>query len=382
MGNSPSASAADDNVAIGKPTRRPSTTSALSASVNRRTVAATRRRSAQDDTSVASNNTLGVPSSPRHRRTRSAGAGAIADPPPPYSRAPPPRQPTVASPTTTSPNNGLGSTHTRVLDPRIFETLPPVPAASGSSSNAQRSSSRHTPRSNSYLRAPMRRETAENALEILRKFDTIIVVDDSKSMSGPLWKEASNALAALAQTAGDYDTDGIDVHFLNDERVGRGLKANSPHPHLNTIVRPGGISLIGEKLEELLLQYLDMIEAAKDSGDPIALKAIKPTNFIVITDGVPTDDPESLFIVPLSTASLTSPRPIKLGIQFVQIGQSPKATEFLEELDNGLAATHGIRDIVDTTPFIGGDLTSEVLTKILLGGINRRVDTKGAGAVM
>lgn len=137
--------------------RRPSTTSALSASVNRRTVAATRRRSAQDDTSVASSNTLGVPSSPRHRRTRSAGAGAIVDPPPPYSRAPPPSQPTVASTTTTSPNNGLGSTHTRILDPRIFETLPPIPAASGSLSNAQRSSSsRHTPRSNScmYSRLP------------------------------------------------------------------------------------------------------------------------------------------------------------------------------------------------------------------------------------
>ncbi|KAF9498675.1 hypothetical protein BDN71DRAFT_1530803 [Pleurotus eryngii] len=222
----------------------------------------------------------------------------------------------------------------------------------------------------------MRRETAENALEILRKFDTIIIVDDSKSMSGPLWKEASNALAALAQTAGDYDTDGIDVHFLNDERNASDVK------RLFNSVWPGGISLIGEKLEELLLQYLDMIEAAKDSGDPITLKAIKPTNFIVITDGVPTDDPESVIVNAAKRLDARSFPLSQLGIQFVQIGRSPKATEFLEELDNGLAATHGIRDIVDTTPFIGGDLTSEVLTKILLGGINRRVDTKGAGAVM
>lgn len=43
----------------------------------------------------------------------------------------------------------------------------------------------------------MRRETAENALEILRKFDTIIIVDDSKSMSGPLWKEVRNSLFTL-----------------------------------------------------------------------------------------------------------------------------------------------------------------------------------------
>ncbi|KAL4267402.1 VWFA domain-containing protein [Pleurotus pulmonarius] len=350
MGNSPSASAADDSVAIGKPTRH-----------------APWLRQLEEEA---------------RRMTHPLLQVIHWEYPPALDTAGLVQQSTVASPTTTSPNNGLGSTHTRVLDPRLFETLPPIPAASGSSSNAQRSSSRHTPRSNSYLRAPMRRETAENALETLRKFDTVIIVDDSKSMSGPLWKEASNALAALAQTAGDYDTDGIDVHFLNDERVGRGLKNARDVNRLFNSVRPGGISLIGEKLEELLLQYLDMIEAAKDSGDPATLKAIKPTNFIVITDGVPTDDPESVIVNAAKRLDARGFPLSQLGIQFVQIGQSPKATEFLQELDNGLAATHGIRDIVDTTPFIGGDLTSEVLTKILLGGINRRVDTKGAGAVM
>jgi hypothetical protein len=39
------------------------------------------------------------------------------------------------------------------------------------------------------------------------------------------------------------------------------------------------------------------------------------------------------------------------------------------------------QDIVDTTPYIG-QLNAEMLIKILLGGINRRVDTKGGAAVM
>lgn len=32
------------------------------------------------------------------------------------------------------------------------------------------------------------------------------------------------------------------------------------------------------------------------------------------------------------------------------------------------------QDIVDCTPYIGGPITANMITKILLGGINRRVD--------
>lgn len=38
--------------------------------------------------------------------------------------------------------------------------------------------------------------------------------------------------------------------------------------------------------------------------------------------------------------------------------------------------------MVDFTPYSGSPLTSELLVKILLGGISRRVDKKGAGSVM
>ena len=41
-----------------------------------------------------------------------------------------------------------------------------------------------------------------------------------------------------------------------------------------------------------------------------------------------------------------------------------------------------MRDIVDTTPYLGGQLNAETLIKILLGGINRRVDRKGGRSVM
>ena len=38
--------------------------------------------------------------------------------------------------------------------------------------------------------------------------------------------------------------------------------------------------------------------------------------------------------------------------------------------------------MVDTTPYLNAKLTSEMLIKILIGGINRRVDHRGAEAVM
>jgi uncharacterized protein YegL len=227
----------------------------------------------------------------------------------------------------------------------------------------------------------MRQDTAENALEILRKFDTVIIVDDSGSMQGALWAEARDALASLAETAAKYDADGIDVYFLNDRSVGSNMTDAASVQRLFNNVRPRGITPIGEKLEELLLEYVSALEDAKDT-DPARFKSIKPINYIVLTDGAPTDDPETVIVATARRLDARNFPITQVGIQFVQIGSSQRATDYLRELDDGLAANHGIRDIVDTTPYTGGRLNAEVLTKILLGGINRRVDRAGARSVM
>jgi hypothetical protein len=56
-------------------------------------------------------------------------------------------------------------------------------------------------------------------------------------------------------------------------------------------IQPTGITPIGGKLEELLLTYLDKIENAKAreiAGKSNATTAIKPVNYIVLTDGAPS----------------------------------------------------------------------------------------------
>lgn len=40
-----------------------------------------------------------------------------------------------------------------------------------------------------YLRQPLRKESRENALETLKKYDTVLIMDDSGSMLGNRWEE-------------------------------------------------------------------------------------------------------------------------------------------------------------------------------------------------
>lgn len=149
-------------------------------------------------------------------------------------------------------------------------------------------------------------------------------------------------------------------------------------------VRPSGSTPTGARLDALMRPYLTSIERALedyDSTDP-DVTGIKPINYIVITDGAPTDAPEDVIVAVARRLDRGDFPLSQLGIQFVQIGSDPEATRALEELDDELAGMHGIRDVVDTTPYRSGGLDGETLIKILLGGINRRVDRRGGASVL
>ncbi|KAF8834561.1 hypothetical protein BDN67DRAFT_975920 [Paxillus ammoniavirescens] len=262
----------------------------------------------------------------------------------------------------------------------------PVPHVAGSSDGSGVPASSDRYRDVNYLKTPMRQESREDALETLRQYDTVVIVDDSGSMSqGGRWPQARDALSELAAIASTYDRDGIDIHFLNNSRSAIGMKDSNNVRHLFEKVRPEGATPIAAKLDVLVGNYIRKLEQAskrRDKGDPSALERIKPVNFILITDGVPTDEPLDC-IVALARRLDRGNYPLsQVGIQFVQIGNDRGATEFLKELDDELSASHGIRDIVDTTPYLDTALTAEMLIKILLGGINRRVDRRGGRAVM
>ncbi|KAG6861975.1 hypothetical protein C0995_009159 [Termitomyces sp. Mi166 len=293
-------------------------------------------------------------------------------PPPPYS-----------------PLSGSSTTQIPQFQPKVDLPLPESSVSKGSY-NFKDWSREDKAR---WLQAPMRRNTQEDALQSLRRYNTIVLVDDSLSMSqGGLWKQvghfpgktcgnrlikiqASKAFADLADVATNYDADGIDVYFIHSNLSGKNMKSAQDIISLFDHVSPKeNFTPLGTKLDELLRGYLANLEHAH-SRDPVGLGGIKPVNIVVVTDGMPSDDPESIIVQ-------AARRLDKLNVppdQFVQIGNSREATEFLMELDDAMSERYSnLRDIVDTTPYslTGGNLPPETIMKILLGGVNKRQDRK------
>lgn len=230
-----------------------------------------------------------------------------------------------------------------------------------------------------YLRTPLRQESFDDALQTLVQYDTVIIVDDSGSMRGHLWKEASDALQELATIATKYDVDGINVHFINDMDSGIGLTSSAQVAQLFSRVQPRGGTNLGRKLELLTSVYMEKIEQAKKEGGMMqVMKTCKPVNYVIITDGRPTDDVEGPITALAKRLDEGRFSLTQIGLQFLQIGSERSATTFLQTLDDNLHRIHQVRDIVDCTPYIGGPITADMITKILLGGINRRVDVQGS----
>ncbi|KAA1073698.1 hypothetical protein PGT21_022947 [Puccinia graminis f. sp. tritici] len=216
--------------------------------------------------------------------------------------------------------------------------------------------------------------SGEDKLAILARYDTVLLIDDSASMSQQnRWNEAAVAVAGLADTLVHYDNDGIDVYFMNSIEHLRNATSAADVTNLFRRVQPIGRSTPTDvRVEELLGIYLDRLEVGKATQ----MAPIKPLNLIVITDGE-ADDPDTLAyaLAGFSDRLELGRFPLnQLGVQFIQIGNDRNATKFLKSLDDELRSeSSGRRDIVDTTPY-QGSVTTKFLIKALLGGINKRID--------
>ena len=219
--------------------------------------------------------------------------------------------------------------------------------------------------------------STDNPYAFLTTFDTIFLIDDSGSMAGRSWRETSAALAAITPICTAHDKDGIDIHFLNarDEPSYSNITSPVTVQRIFDTVRPSGGTPTGTRLNAILKPYLKECELKKNNFD-----AIKPLNIIVITDGVPTDDPESVIVSVAKKLDKLEAPPWQVGIQFFQVGEEKGAAEALEDLDDGLKdANGGIRDIVDTVPWKGTQgtgLNADGILKVVLGSVNKRLDRK------
>ncbi|KAL2871875.1 uncharacterized protein BJX67DRAFT_369394 [Aspergillus lucknowensis] len=225
----------------------------------------------------------------------------------------------------------------------------------------------------------------------LSTFDTIFLVDDSTSMRGKRWREAEDAIAAIAPICTHYDADGIDIYFLNHRNQARsasngGYKNVTDASGVREIfksVSPTGATPVGTRLHQIVTPYMrDLSRLAPQGRD----SELKPLNIIVITDGVFTDDAESVIVNVARQLDHPSVQavPWQVGIQFFQVGDDEPAREYLQKLDDELVRRRsydGIRDIVDTVPWKGDRgrvLNAEGILKCVLGAVNKKYDKREA----
>ncbi|MCJ1463359.1 hypothetical protein MMC07_001966 [Pseudocyphellaria aurata] len=219
------------------------------------------------------------------------------------------------------------------------------------------------------------RDLKDDPFAFLSTFDTAFLIDDSYSMTGRSWEEVAAVLKSITPICTAHDADGIDIYFLNksDDQQFRNVTSADKVDRIFKSVRPMGATPTGARLDAILTPYLADLRTLGDK--------LKPLNIIVITDGQPTDDPQSVIVKTAKRLDDLEAPPWQVGIQFFQVGQDKGATEALRHLDDGLVSRNGgIRDIVDTVPWNGVRLNADGILKVVLGAVNRRLDRKSVGA--
>lgn len=217
----------------------------------------------------------------------------------------------------------------------------------------------------------------EDRFSILEAYDTVFLVDDSPSMHGKRWELVKLILTYSLRLATQYDTDGIDIHFLNNRSANVDNvkdQAIAVESHRQITLR--GSTPILNQLSRHLNNYLRKFKAAQDDF------SFKGYNLIVLTDGEPDpeyEDPHEISDREDAKVNLPAYRLIRkkivqiarelqkvgaertqVGIQFCQIGDDEAASSFFQYLDNRLKGKYGLdRDV-------GSEQGIEILRYLLL----------------
>ncbi|OHE92630.1 hypothetical protein CORC01_12076 [Colletotrichum orchidophilum] len=231
--------------------------------------------------------------------------------------------------------------------------------------------------------------TPEDPYAFLSSFDTILVIDDSVSMSGRSWSEVRDVIRNIAPVCTSHDEDGVDLYFLNHDSQADGNPCEGKAPggyygirraetveDIFTSVHPRGATPTGQRLRAILKPYLQLAETKKNN-----IESVKPINVIVITDGAPSDDVEAPIIAAAKKLDKLDAPMHQVGIQFFQVGDEPGAREALWELDDEIVGSvdGDLRDMVDTVTWEDGNrgvLTADSILKVVLGAVVKRLDRR------
>ncbi|KAL8657309.1 MAG: hypothetical protein Q9226_002043 [Calogaya cf. arnoldii] len=278
------------------------------------------------------------------------------------------------SPASSGLSRSMGSTSKGNPFSATSPTRRPAPGPSSSASADQPPA--YTPAAHETVVTGNMSTNPDSEFAFLSTFDTKFLIDDSGSMAGRSWREVADALATIAPICTSFDSDGIDIYFLNERHSSEyeHITSKDDVQRIFNSVSPRGGTPTGCRLDGILRPYLRMCEQKGPEN-------CKPMNIIVITDGVPTDDVESPIIAAARKLDKLDAPAWQVGIQFFQVGEERGAAEALGDLDDQLSVTGDVRDMVDTVPWKGGQgLTADKIMKCVLGAVHRRWDRKNLSA--
>ena len=137
-------------------------------------------------------------------------------------------------------------------------------------------------------------------------------------------------MPGVAFAASLFDSDGIQVRFMNSQVDGNGIRNAKEATDLVQRVRFSGLTPLGTSMDRKILQPLVLGPARSN-----ALQ--KPVYIIAVTDGAPAGEDRFAIakVIVNATRELSRTRygPDAISFQFAQVGQDQKAQDFLAELD-------------------------------------------------
>jgi hypothetical protein len=225
-------------------------------------------------------------------------------------------------------------------------------------------------------------QNLESMLYILAQYNIMVILDDSGSMSldgmtknVSRWEESLEAISMLLDYGTKFDTDGIEVYFLNNPNELSIMPNQSVLSEIEKYhITPSGATPLGAKLHSVFSRFISVLRECKRKNEHV-----KPINLIVITDGEPSDKPlvkTAIVNFVRELMSLGYDPSEYAGIQFFQVGTDKNAQAYLQSLDDDLHKEAHIPDIVDCTCFNSNDATPlrYTISKTLLGAVVKSVD--------
>ncbi|GAA5912339.1 hypothetical protein JCM6882_002565 [Rhodosporidiobolus microsporus] len=182
----------------------------------------------------------------------------------------------------------------------------------------------------------------------LALFDVVLYLDDSGSMAfeenGSRIDDAKLITSRVAMAASLFDTDGIQVIFMNNRTVGSHITSEQQASQLLSSINFSGLTPLGTSLDQKIIQPLVV-------GPARANALRKPVLVIGVTDGEPAGEDRRALVNAVKNAkqALQQTRygPDALSIEIAQVGNDQKARAFLEELDSD-PSVGGLIDVTGT----------------------------------